>query len=136
MEPDSPVGTAVIQAMAFVNGSNTRLTSNISYHMEAFPDDEQSLAEAKNWFGMDKRTGVVRLLRSAARPAEITARHIRFTIAAREMDKSLESRAPAVVLFHRLTSNRSPAAFFVFNCGAINQFLETKPNRTSKLDGN
>lgn len=103
VEPESPAGMVVMEAMAFVNGSNSRQPGNITYFMEPSDDDlANSLTAIKDWFRMDNRTGVVRLLKSP--PPDAKTRNVTFTIVARERDKSLETRAPATVLFHGLPS--------------------------------
>lgn len=100
---------AVIEVMAFVNGSHNEMPGNVTYFMESFPDEELSFTTIKDWFRMDNRTGVVQLLQSPQ--AGIKAHNVTFMIGAREHNQSLESRAPAVVLFHGLPSKRK----FLYN---------------------
>lgn len=69
--------------------------------MEPFPGDEMSFTTVQNWFQMDNRTGVVRLLKSSS---STEVRNVTFVIVAREHGKSLETRAPAHVIFHGLFS--------------------------------
>ncbi|KAI9556627.1 hypothetical protein GHT06_016417 [Daphnia sinensis] len=105
IDPDSPVGMAVIEVMAFVNGSHNEMPGNVTYFMEPFPDEELSFTTIQDWFRMDNRTGVVQLLQSPQ--AGIKTHNVTFMIGAREHDQSLESRAPAVVLFHGLPRPRN-----------------------------
>jgi hypothetical protein len=93
---------AIIEAMAFVNGSHNQMPGNVTYFMEPFPDEKFPFTAIKDWFRMDNRTGVVQLLQSP-QPG-IKAHNVSFMIGALEHDKSLDARAPAVVLFHGLPS--------------------------------
>lgn len=93
----------VLKAMAFVNGSNIESPGNITYFIESLPeDDENSFTAINDWFRMDNQTGVVQLLQSPQ--PDTKARNVSFTIGAIEHDKSLQTRSPAIVVFHGLTS--------------------------------
>ena len=103
IEPDSPIGMAIIEVMAFVNGSHNQMPGNVTYFMEPFPDEKNiSFTAIKDWFRMDNRTGVVQLLQSP-QPG-IKAHNVSFMIGAMERHKSLDAKAPAVVLIHGLPS--------------------------------
>jgi hypothetical protein len=78
------------------------MPGNVTYFMEPFPDEKFSFTAIKDWFRMDNRTGVVQLLQSPH--LGIKAHNVSFMIGAMEHNKSLETRAPAVVLFHGLPS--------------------------------
>jgi hypothetical protein len=124
---------AIIEAMAFVNGSHNQMPGNVTYFMEPFPDEKFPFTAIKDWFRMDNRTGVVQLLQSP-QPG-IKAHNVSFMIGALEHDKSLDARAPAVVLFHGLPSKlllmitqkkkekRNPQEFYSTFIGIKNMFL-------------
>ena len=112
METGSAAETVVVRLLAMVTGAAAatgNLTGNVTYFMEQPREEEKpiingSIANLVDWFRVDSRTGDVRLLKEPANSWALTGGNVSFIVGARDASRSIEARAPVVVIIHGLSS--------------------------------
>ena len=112
VETGSAAETVVVRLLAMVTGAAAatgNLTGNVTYFMEQPREEEKpiingSIANLVDWFRVDSRTGDVRLLKEPANSWALTGGNVSFIVGARDASRSIEARAPVVVIIHGLSS--------------------------------
>ena len=108
VETDSAAGTIVIRLLAIVSGPVT--AGDVTYFIEHEPSDKLAVINGTednllDWFKVDSRTGVVRLLKEPANSWAVTGGNVTFMVGARDASRSMQARASVAVIIHGLTRN-------------------------------
>lgn len=113
VETGSAAETVIVRLLAMVTGAaaaSGNLIGNVTYFMEHPPESKEkpiingSVANLVDWFRVDSRTGEVRLLKEPANSWALTGGNVSFIVGARDASRSIEARAPVVIIIHGLSS--------------------------------